>query len=248
MTVPEQARVFEDVAAQYERGRPDFPDELGAWLISNGLLGPNRVALDLGAGTGKFTRQLVNTGAHVIAVEPIGTMRAVLERVLPGVESLEGAAEAIPVDADSVDAVAAATAFHWFANRAALSEIVRVLHPNGELLIVNTDYERSTPLQHRLVELRGLAQRTLTTTAGDSNWRAIIDGDDRFDFHGETFFRHQIFLDLPSLFDRLRSNSAIAALTEVEREAMVEELSGLVDDPEHIDVSQRARVLRYGKR
>jgi SAM-dependent methyltransferase len=247
VVVPEQARVFEDVAAQYERGRPDFPDELGAWLVSTELLGPGRVVVDLGAGTGKLTRQLLGTGARVVSVEPIETMRAVLEQLLPEVESLEGVAENIPVGSDSVDIVTAATAFHWFANEAALTEILRVLHPSGEFLIVTTDYERSTPLQLRLVELRSDAQRTLTTTAGNSSWRSVIDGDQRFEFRGETFFRHAIFLDLASLFDRLRSNSAIAALGENERAAMFEELAGMVEDPERIDVSQRARVLRYGR-
>jgi ubiquinone/menaquinone biosynthesis C-methylase UbiE len=247
MTVPEQARVFEDVAAQYERGRPDFPDELGAWLASEGLLGPDRVAVDLGAGTGKLTRQLAKTGARVIAVEPIATMREVLEQVLPSVESLDGIAEAIPVDTDFVDVVTAATAFHWFANQTALSEILRVLHDTGEYLIVTTDYERSTPLQQRLVDLRSVAQRTLTTTAGDRNWRAVIDADVRFEFRGETLFRHEIYLDWPSLLDRLRSNSAIAALSDADRAVMFEELSAMVDDPSRIDVSQRARVLRYGK-
>jgi ubiquinone/menaquinone biosynthesis C-methylase UbiE len=139
MTIPEQARVFGDVAAQYERGRPGFLSEIATWLVSSGLLGPGRVVLDLGAGTGKLTRTLVETGARVVAVDPIATMRDELERILPGVESLEGVAEKIPAETDSVDVVTAATAFHWFANEVALSEILRVLHPTGEFLIVNTD-------------------------------------------------------------------------------------------------------------
>ena len=44
--------------------------------------------VDLGAGTGKFTRLLVDTGARLVAVEPLDEMRAQLSRVLPEVEAL----------------------------------------------------------------------------------------------------------------------------------------------------------------
>jgi hypothetical protein len=65
---------------------------------------------------------------------------------------------------------------------------------------------------------------------------------------GETFFRHEIFLDLEGLFDRLRSNSAIAALAPAERDAKFAELVEMVEDTQRIDVTQRARALRYAKR
>jgi SAM-dependent methyltransferase len=172
-------------------------------------------------------------------------MRGELERALPDVESLDAVAENIPLDAAVADLVTAATAFHWFANDTALGEIHRVLRPTGAFVIVTTDYERSTALQQRLVELRSEAQRTLSTTSGSPNWRKVIHSDARFGFRGEMTFRHEIFLDLDGLFDRLRSNSAIAALGESERDAMFAELVGMVDDRERIDVSQRVRALHY---
>ena len=47
------------------------------WLMAPELgIGPGTRVLDLAAGTGKLTRQLVDTGAELVAVEPIDEMRA----------------------------------------------------------------------------------------------------------------------------------------------------------------------------
>ncbi len=62
------ARGFAEGAGAYQRGRPDYPPELSGWLRQRLGLQPGRTAIDLGAGTGKFTRLLTDTGATVIAV------------------------------------------------------------------------------------------------------------------------------------------------------------------------------------
>jgi SAM-dependent methyltransferase len=92
--------------------------------------------LDLGAGTGKLTQILAARYAHVIAVEPLEELRALLAVRAPGAEVRAGAAEAIPLDDASVDAVFAGQAFHWFANDSAVGEIARVLRPGGVLALL----------------------------------------------------------------------------------------------------------------
>jgi SAM-dependent methyltransferase len=92
--------------------------------------------LDLGAGTGKLTQILAARYAHVIAVEPLEELRALLAVRAPGAEVRAGAAEAIPLDDASVDAVFAGQAFHWFANDGAVGEIARVLRPGGVLALL----------------------------------------------------------------------------------------------------------------
>lgn len=122
-------------ADAYERARPDYPAAAVAQLVERLDLRPGRTVLDLGAGTGKLTRLLVPSGAHVIAVEPLDAMRARLEAVSPEVEALAGTAEAIPLPDASVDAVTVAQAFHWFDAPAALAELHRVLRPDGLLAL-----------------------------------------------------------------------------------------------------------------
>src|SRR5512144_2593010 len=80
-----------DNASSYERGRPSYPPEAVEQLARVLNIGPGRTVVDLGAGTGKFTRLLVATGAHVVAVEPQAAMREQLSAVAPpSVDVLDG--------------------------------------------------------------------------------------------------------------------------------------------------------------
>ena len=67
-------------ADSYVRGRPDYPPAALDWLRSDLGLGPGQTALELGSGTGKFTRLLVETGADIAAVEPVAAMLDELRR------------------------------------------------------------------------------------------------------------------------------------------------------------------------
>ncbi len=149
---------FETVAEQYERNRPPYADEAVAWVAERLGIVPGSRVLDLAAGTGKLTRQLLALGAEVVAVEPGDEMRAVLERVLPDVEALAGVAEAIPLPDASVDAVAVGQAFHWFDHDAALAEIRRVLRPGGGLGLLWNRWDEADPLLAAVDELLRVAR------------------------------------------------------------------------------------------
>lgn len=127
--MPDRARSFGAVAADYATHRPGYPDAAVDWAL-DGRRGP---VLDLGAGTGKLTASLVARGLRVTAVDPDPEMLAELRRHLPGVDALEGSAEAIPLPDASVDAVLAGQALHWFDAAVAIPEILRVLRPGGML-------------------------------------------------------------------------------------------------------------------
>jgi ubiquinone/menaquinone biosynthesis C-methylase UbiE len=134
---------FARAAEAYERARPGYAPAAVAYLVQQLELRPGRVVLDLGAGTGKLARQLLASGAHVIAVEPLAEMRALVPE---GIEALDGRAEAIPLQDASVDAVTVAQAFHWFDEDAARAEIRRVLRPGGALALVSNRRDGSDPL------------------------------------------------------------------------------------------------------
>ena len=153
MSDPRYARSFETVAELYERARPEYAEAAVDWLVERlGLQLGNRV-LELGAGTGKLTRQLVRRGLEVVAVEPGDEMRGVLQRVLPDVEALAGTAEAIPLPDDSVDAITAGQAFHWFDAEAALAEMRRVLRTGRGFALLWNRWDKADPLLGPIDEL-----------------------------------------------------------------------------------------------
>ncbi|MFE9576985.1 class I SAM-dependent methyltransferase [Nocardia sp. NPDC006044] len=124
------ASSFGTAAAAYAEHRPDYAQAAVRWARA-GAPGPR--VLDLGAGTGKLTATLLDSGAEVVAVEPDSAMLAELRQALPGVRALGGSAESIPLPDASVDAVLAGNAMHWFDMDVAGPEIARVLAPGGVL-------------------------------------------------------------------------------------------------------------------
>jgi ubiquinone/menaquinone biosynthesis C-methylase UbiE len=144
------ASSFASVAELYERARPEYAAAAVAYVVESLDLGPGRVVLDLGAGTGKLSRQLAASGARVIALEPLAEMRALVPE---GIDALAGSAEAVPLDDGSVDAVTAAQAFHWFDETAALAEIRRVTRPGGLLALVSNRRDAADPATRAFDEL-----------------------------------------------------------------------------------------------
>ena len=124
-----QANSFGAAADVYERGRPPYPAAAIDWLIPAHAA---RVA-DVGAGTGKLTRQLRERGLDVIAVEPSAGMREQLRRAVPEVPVVGGTAEQIPLADGTVDVVLVAQAWHWVDPALAVPEVARVLAPDGRL-------------------------------------------------------------------------------------------------------------------
>lgn len=126
-----RASSFGGRAADYDAERPGYPDEAIRWVLEPVASRTPLRVLDLAAGTGKLTAGLLRHSADVVAVEPDTAMLAELRRALPGVRALAGAAERIPLDDGSVDAVVVGQAMHWFDAKRAFAEMARVLAPGG---------------------------------------------------------------------------------------------------------------------
>ena len=141
----ERALSFGRGAASYDRVRPEYSSEALDLVTARLGLAPAAEVLDLGAGTGKLTRGLVERFARVTAVEPDASMRSVLEQVTDCYLVVEGTAEAIPLEDASVDAVFVGQAFHWFANDEAVREIARVLRPRGGLVLIWNAWWKTEP-------------------------------------------------------------------------------------------------------
>ena len=157
------AQSFGPVAHIYERGRPPYPPAAVDWLLPPGT---PRV-LDLGAGTGKLTRQLLDRGLPVTAVDPSDGMLGELRRVLPGVPAHLGSAEHIPLPDGSADAVLVAQAWHWADPARAVPEIARVLSPGGRLGLLWNMRDDTEDWVRRLGEIIGNPEHGRDATVGE---------------------------------------------------------------------------------
>ena len=214
-----QARSFGGVADAYDRGRPSYPREAAAWLTSAEPL----TVLELGAGTGKLTEQLVALGHDVRATDPDPAMLEVLRERLPGVRTAEAEAEEIPGPDSAYDVVVAAQAFHWFDHERALPEIARVLKPGGTLALVWNDRDERIPWVRRLGAIIGSQEQ-------DPDPTEILTGSLKFLYVESETFKHWQVVDRDSIQDLVRSRSNIAVLDEEARAAKLEELLAFYDD------------------
>ncbi len=246
------ARGFGAEAAAYDRARPSYPPEAIAWLTGKLGIGPACQVVDLAAGTGKLTALLADTGADLVAVEPVASMRDRLRERLPDIPVLAGVAEALPFAGKSVDAVVVAQAFHWFDARRAMSEIARVVRPGGCLGLMWNARDRSLEWVDQVwsvmdrVERRapwrderdgsGSASTALARTerhlAGpsDSNWSPWVEA---------TFF-HVHYSSHEDVLDRMRSVSHVAVLAPAQQDSVLREISAILSD--HPQTRQKATV------
>jgi ubiquinone/menaquinone biosynthesis C-methylase UbiE len=235
-------------SAAYDRGRPSYPQEAVDFLVDKLAIGPDSTVVDLAAGTGKFTALLVPTEARIVAVEPVAEMRETLARALPGVEALDGTAEAIPLPDGRAQAVAVAQAFHWFDAEPALAEIARVLEPGGGLVLLWNRRDESVPWVHEMSEV--LRWHEFARSDYDQiDWRAVVAESGLFTELQHTTFAYEQELDRDGLAERVRSVSYIAAMEPAEREGLVEKVLRLVDDkPERFPLPYNTLVFWCRKR
>ena len=219
---PIAAAGFGSAAEVYERARPSYPADALDWLVSRTGLGPGRTAVDVGAGTGKLTRLLAGSGAHVVAVEPVAEMRALID----GVEVVDGTAEELPFADGCVDVVTAAQAFHWFDHARALPEIHRVLRAGGWLALVWNMRDLANTLQRGVEELLQPYRGELVPQR-QGQWRGPLAESELFGKEEARFFRYEQRFTVQDLRDRVASTSFVAVLPEAERAELLERVSAL---------------------
>ncbi len=155
---PDSKARFSDRVQDYIKYRPGYPSELFAFLKAELGIPAGSIFADMGSGTGIFTRGLLEAGYRVEAVEPNAEMRAAAERDLAGFagfRSIAAPAEKTGLPDHSIDAVAAAQAFHWFDPVRARAEWQRILRrPDLPVILVwNEREEDTTPFLREYEEI-----------------------------------------------------------------------------------------------
>jgi SAM-dependent methyltransferase len=190
---------FGPAADLYDRVRPRYPVEAIQWALAPLGNGAHDV-VDMGAGTGILTRQLVALGQRVLAIEPDEKMRARLAATTPTATVAAGSAEDMPVPDGSVDAVLAGQAYHWFEPERAHREIARVVRPGGVFAPIWNDRDESEPWVMEFT-------RILEGRRWDTAEREITDFGPGFGPVRIASFRHHTMQTTDGLVDLLRSRS-----------------------------------------
>lgn len=242
-----RAASFGAEAAAYAEHRPDYPEKALAWGLAGAGRTPERV-LDLAAGTGKASEGLLALGIAVTAVEPDAKMLEELARALPSVTPLSGTAEEIPLPDESVDAVVAGQAFHWFDLDRAYPEIARVLKPGG---IVVALWNHDDDSARWLVDFNALI-KTSASRRWLSDYESLPEHEAFEPFEKETF-GHKQPRTAETLVATLATHSHMLVAPAAEREAKLRlAREFLYNTPEtasgEFDLPLRTTVFRARKR
>lgn len=132
-------RVFDRIAAEYDRHRPTYPDVLLDHVCEVAALGAGDRVLEIGCGTGQLTRGLLDRGLRVSAIEPGERLIALARQNLGDagdVEFVNARFEDAPLTRERFRAVLAASAMHWVDPDVGWRKAAGTLAPGGTLALV----------------------------------------------------------------------------------------------------------------
>jgi SAM-dependent methyltransferase len=131
-------RVFDEVAEDYDRYRPAYPDALVDRVCEG--IGPGAAVLEIGCGTGQLTRSLLARGLRVTAVEPGEQLIALAGDRLSGagdVEFVNARLEDASLPRAQYSAVLSASAIHWIDPDISWRKAADALVDGGSLALIS---------------------------------------------------------------------------------------------------------------
>ena len=147
---------FDCMASDYAHARPPYPAGIYEALTRAGVIGEGVRVLEIGAGTGLATREILAAGCHVVALEPGPQLAALLRRAAPRARVIEATLEDSDLADSSFDSVVAATAMHWVDLERGLPSVHAALRPGGLLAVWRTifgDDSYPTPFRTKMADI-----------------------------------------------------------------------------------------------
>lgn len=239
-----RSRNFGSIAELYERVRPGYPAEAVDWFLPAGASRELRIA-DIGTGTGKLTDALLAPGREVTAVDPDPGMLAVLSAKHPGVTTVTGAAEQLPFDDASFDAVTFGQSWHWVDPPRGSTEVARVLRPGGQLGLFWNIRDAREPWVAELADILGhQSADELMLAAGGP----LVTEPLEFDAMRE--FEWVSTIDVTTLVDLAATHGFVITASEADRRELLDAVRALGERVANADgtvrLPYRLYVYRFG--
>jgi SAM-dependent methyltransferase len=224
---------FTDRAKHYVQARPDYPPELLEFFQQKLGLSPSSRIADVGSGTGLLTRLLLQSGAHVIGIEPNRAMRSQAEATLANeahFQSLEATAEATGLPDGSIYLITAGAAFHWFNHARVKSEFARILAPGGWVAIVNNERRKDSGFGRDFEDFSNKFRRDGSAPFGQGDDRGPIAAFFAPNGLQTERFDHFQMLDFGMLHGLVLSRSHSPLPGDARYEEMLTELRRIFDE------------------
>lgn len=202
---------FSKTVDNYVKYRPGYPSELVTFMQKQLGLTTDACIADLGSGTGKLAELFVKAGIQTIGIEPNGPMREAAQALLgdyPNFVNMEGTAEQTGLLDDSVNFITAGQAFHWFDIEKCRTEFLRILQPEGWVLLI---WNKRMDEQSPFMKAYNHFLEVYSTDYNEINLRRI--GTQHFEqfYRSVDYQKHQLFhyqqFDLEGVIGRYLSCS-----------------------------------------
>jgi len=223
---------FSNRVDNYVKYRPAYPIAIINYLQDHFDLNNDKIIADIGAGTGISTSLFLDSGYQVWAVEPNKEMRERSVELLnhyPKFIAIDATAENTTLSNNSMDAIVASQAFHWFDVERSKAEFKRILKTDGVVVLIWNERKTVTPFEieydnfiikhgkdYVKVDHRNISDKDIETFFYPHTCALkIFDNYQAFDFNG--------------LKGRLLSSSYMPDKGEIDYEEMIPDLEKLFE-------------------
>ncbi|QEM12034.1 class I SAM-dependent methyltransferase [Mucilaginibacter rubeus] len=227
---------FSNRVEDYVKYRPGYPAEIVKFLHDTYNLTQDKLIADIGAGTGISTALFLNKGYRVIAVEPNLEMREKAIELLGSYHGFipkNGTAENTGIEDNTISAIIAGQAFHWFDAKKTRIEFKRILKPDGIVALIWNERKTTSAFEQEYDEL--IIKHGNDYVKVDHR---NIDTEDIEAFftpepvHLEIFTNKQVF-DFEGLKGRLLSSSYMPTRDDAGYQPMINDLQALFHKFQH---------------